>query len=121
MRALDGLLPELVATLADEIADRVARRLEAKLGTREEYTSRALPPGVSRARFVRVAPTIPGARREGRTWIVPRAAWEAARTGRRGEAARAVASVPAADVEADELLVEAGLRPTRLRVVGGGR
>lgn len=111
---LDALLDDLAARVADRVAEKLQSRLAAPSSV---YTSAQLPPDVkTRERFNRLAKSIPGARRDGRTWIVPKTAWEAFRT-------RRVAAEPpaaAAADDADELLAAAGLRPV-LRSVQGGR
>jgi hypothetical protein len=60
--------------------------LEDETKREEVYTSRQLPPDVpSRTLFARACREIAEARRHGKTWTVPRAAWERARRPRRAE------------------------------------
>lgn len=120
--ACNQVAESLLDALAEVIAERVAVRVAAtvaKLSTSSDvYTSIRLPLDVkTRARFNRLAPSVPGARRNGRVWIVPCASWEAFRTRR--VAGKEPTGGTAAD-DADELLAGAGLRPV-LRVVGSRR
>lgn len=105
-----------IAIDVDGLVDLVAERVIARLGhgaAREYRSSTVLPPGVSRRAFRSVccSGAIPGARREGRDWVVAVASWHEARS----TAPRRRAPVPAeSDVAlVDELLAGAGLRPSR--------
>lgn len=78
-----------------------------------EFTSWGpLPAGVKRARFNRIAKTIPGAIKDGRGYRIPKPSWDKAR-------AKPVLLPSGEDDAADRMLSAAGLRTT-LRVVGGG-
>jgi hypothetical protein len=62
----------------EAIADAIASRIAAKLGTpTKEYTSGSLPIGVSKRTFARRCAQIAGARREGRIWRCLVDAWHA--------------------------------------------
>ena len=103
--------PKDVATLVALMEKLVSEQVDAKLavmGVAQEFTSKRLPPGVSRRTFVEVCRKIPGARREGRIWIVSVASWRAARVATPPKAPL----LPAND-DAAALLEAAGLRPTR--------
>jgi hypothetical protein len=64
----------------------VAQELDARGGGQAAaafYSTRALPPDIrSRDRFNRLARHVPGARKVGRTWVVPVDAWHQARSGK---------------------------------------
>jgi hypothetical protein len=75
---------ELLTIVANAFSELAT--LEHEQQKVEVYTSRHLPPDVpSRTLFARACRSIPEARRQGKTWIVPRAAWERARRPRRAE------------------------------------
>ena len=78
---------ELLLVVANAFSELATLEHDAK--GEEVYTSRHLPPDVpSRTLFARACRSIRDARRQGKTWIVPRAAWERARRPRRAERAR---------------------------------
>ncbi len=105
--------PDVLAILdyiADRIADRVLERRE-----REVYTSDDLPRDCrSRRSFAERCRQIPEAEKRGRTWSVPRDAWERFRLARRGAAVAKPGAVVTADASLDaaaaRLLNRAGLR-----------
>ena len=72
---------ELLTLIANAISELANLDAEAAPAF---YASNALPPDVqSRAVFARVCRAIPEARRQGKTWVVPRDAWERARSPKR--------------------------------------
>ena len=78
---------ELLLVVANAFTELAA--LEGEQTTALVYTSHALPPDApTRALFARACRSIPQARRQGKTWIVPHCAWERARKPRRAERAR---------------------------------
>lgn len=78
---------ELLLAAAHAFSELAA--LEHDVERAEVYTSRRLPPDVgSRTVFARACRTIAQAHRQGKMWIVPRAAWEQARRPKRAERAR---------------------------------
>lgn len=78
---------ELLLVVAGALSELAT--LEPDAEKAEVYSSRRLPPDApSRTLFARACRSIPEARRQGKTWIVPRAAWERARRPRRAERAR---------------------------------
>lgn len=76
------------------------------------YTSRGLPPGVSRRRFNEIARGLPAARKDGRVWVVPAAAWEACRSQLARSAGKVATTMP--------WTPEHALQQAGLRVVAGG-
>jgi hypothetical protein len=101
--------------LAAFVKAEIARQIAALRPTThaDMHTATEPPAGMSRRAFVEAAPTIPGARKHGRVWVVPRAAfdsWAASRSKR-----RALATPPANDAPwAPEIAIAAaGLRPVR--------
>jgi len=80
----------------------------------ETFDSRRLPPDCRTGRrFAEECRRIPDATKLGRVWTVPRVAWEAHRTRRRGSALRAETPPPAPTPlvqQADRLLARSGLR-----------
>ncbi len=116
-KALIAQLDACEAEQAERIANLVVEKLKAAgLVPASIYTSDSLPPDTrTKQRFNRIAPLVPGARKQGRTWVVDVDAWRAFRTQRVAVVAPDIA--PPGD-DADELLSAAGLRPV-LRVVGG--
>jgi hypothetical protein len=101
---------EVAAELLGLIERIVDTRVEAKLAERGlivEYTTRTLPPGVSRRVFVETCRRLPAARRDGRVWVCPVSAWRAARAA--GPPHKQ--PVPAND-DTRALLAAAGLRAT---------
>lgn len=66
---------DILNTLADLLADRVAARLSARPAI---YSSTALPPGITRRTFHARCRTIPEAVRDGRVWRCPVDAYERA-------------------------------------------
>lgn len=105
--------PDLLGALVALFADAVAVRLGAARS--ESYTSLDLPPRCTRRRFREECRRIPEARKHGAVWVVPRSAWEAHRTRRRGVVLPSPApAVPSTlDARATELLSRAGLRVVR--------
>ncbi len=105
--------------LAQEIAPRVAALVFAKLaiaigGAGEPYSTRRGhgPPGVSEERWRTLAPTIPGAHKPGRWWLVPRPSYEAwASTSTPAPAPTAANDGPEWDPAS--VLAELGLRRSR--------
>jgi len=78
---------ELLLVVASAFTELAA--LEADAASVAVSTSRELPADApTRALFARACRSIPAARRQGKMWIVPRAAWERARRPRRAERAR---------------------------------
>ena len=67
-------------TLLDQLADMVAERVAAKLGTARPatYSSTNLPPGITRRTFNARCKTIPEATRDGKVWRCPVDAYERA-------------------------------------------
>ena len=104
-------LADLLGRLVDE---RVAVRL-AELGivNVDVYSTTTLPPRVSRRTFNEACRKIPAARKEGRAWVCPAAAWREVRSA--APKPRGCAGPKLALVEADPhaLLEAAGLRRTR--------
>jgi hypothetical protein len=72
--SLEAEIEAIVRRVVDE-------RLRAvRLSPPDSYSAEHLPPDVkSRDRFHRLAKACPGARKVGRTWLVPTAAWHAFR------------------------------------------
>lgn len=104
----------------DQLADRVADRIVAKMGgaTKVVYTtSKRGPhaPGKSRAWMLRMVRTMPGARKVGRDWCIDASDFERWATARDAASFRAPAKRVPTDV--DELaalyLAEAGFRSTK--------
>jgi hypothetical protein len=131
----DKDIQELLVALLDVVADRVASRVEDRLVERglvgaTFYTTAkggALPPGRTRRWLMRNAKLVPGARKEGRNWIVSRTDWEHFAAARDEEQVRArvqrAAARPrecahsgvdsrAVDELADAALIAAGYRFT---------
>jgi hypothetical protein len=109
------LLDAAIDVLLDEIARRLAVRLDLAR-EREVYTSDRLPPDCrTRRRFAECCRRIPEARKMGRAWAVSREAWERARARRPPTAPPP--ETTSIDDDADRLLTRAGLRI----VVGGSR
>jgi len=78
---------ELLLVMASALSELAM--LEPNIELAEVYSSRCLPPDApSRTLFARACRSIREARRQGKTLIVPRAAWERARRPRRAERAR---------------------------------
>ena len=109
-------LAALLCLFREEV--RAAVREELGRGEADTYTSARLPPNTTSRRFRELAPRIAGAVKRGRVWSVPRSAWEAYRTRRRGVARpiEACTATPDLDRQADDLLRGAGLR-----VIGGAQ
>jgi hypothetical protein len=103
---------EIVALIRSELATQLVERAP------DAFTSAALPPDCpSRRAFATRCRSIPEARRRGRGWIVPRAAWNADVERRRIERRRKpFASVIPLRADVDELaqrMVAAASRRTR--------
>lgn len=115
--------PDLVAKLAAAIGELVDARVEQRLRELgvgvEQYSGRALPPGVSRRAFFAAcrAGRVDGARRDGRGWTCSRSAWVAYRGRGADRPVRGCAApTPASGADdADQLLEQAGFRRTRRR------
>jgi hypothetical protein len=108
------IAPDILGSLLDDLADRIAVRINTR-AEREAYDSRRLPPRCSRRRFAEVCRSgrVADARCEGRDWTCSRAAWEAARSRRPALAITSTAtpSEPRSlEARADALLAKAGLR-----------
>ena len=97
--SVDGAMRALIRDLIRE---------ELRLQTPgDTYSSTSLPPDCpSKRRFAEVARTMPTAAKRGKTWVVPRADWEALRH-------RPRAADPAGDAIADAYIEAAGFRQTR--------
>jgi hypothetical protein len=92
-------LENVILRIVDE---RIAHAL-ASIGRGDIYSSNALPPDcASRRAFAAACKVIPGAKKRGKCWVVPRVAWDAHRTKPR----RSTASI-------DAMIAAAGFRPTR--------
>jgi hypothetical protein len=64
----------------NELSHQIAAALvEVFPASRLTYSSKDPPPDVCRRTFNRLAPRVRNSRKLGRTWIVDRAEWEAAR------------------------------------------
>lgn len=120
MRPPPSFGAELEAFFLRLVDERVERRL-AELGVTvaaPEYTSNSLPADVSRRTFGSWCRSgrVEGAQREGKGWRCSRAAWAVARAvpahRPKGCDGRFVAGNDV-ELDADELLRRAGLRPTR--------
>jgi hypothetical protein len=110
MSATPDVLAGLLVLLRDVVREAVREELRADT---ETFDSRRFPPDCGTARrFAEECRKIPEATKRGRVWIVPKCAWEAHRTRRRGSSSRtevAPVSTPLTE-QADRLLVRAGLR-----------
>ena len=95
-----------VETLRGIVRDVVREELATQAGPRDEYDSKRPPPGVSRAYFARECRRLGIGRRLGKTWIVSRAEWEAAKRATPPSNAERAADVSSA-------LESSGLRLTR--------
>jgi hypothetical protein len=116
-----GLGSELLAVIARLVDERVEARLAelgiTTTGATTEYSTTALPAGVSARTFATWSRTrVIGAVRDGRGWRCPRDAWERARSTppRRGQGpdGRFTAGNDH-EVDPDSLLRAAGLRPSK--------
>lgn len=110
----DGRTKRDVERIAQRAAAIVLQRIASAISTESTiYTSRKGhgPPGASEERWKVIAPSIPGAHKPGRWWVVSRVAYEA----------WAVAGTPTPAPESTEgkpwdpksVLDQLGLRPTR--------
>jgi len=108
----------LVAALGDHFRAIVREELARAGVTSLEYSTDALPIGVTRRTFASWCRSgrVPGARRDGRGWRCSRSAWRSARAGE-GEPKKASLRVVSPEDDLDGLLAAAGLRSTR----GGAR
>jgi hypothetical protein len=113
-------LPPWLVAMLYVLADRLAPMLASELTRAPErnlYTSEDLPRDCrTRRTFAEQCKRIPEAAKRGRTWAVPRAAWDEHRTRRRGNARPVEASAPTTaslDTRATALLRAAGLRVVR--------
>ncbi len=109
--------------LVEELAERVAAKVLAKLSAApSHYSAKNPPPGKSRAWALRTIKTIPGAKKIGRDWTVSVDAFDAwlserdmTRVSRRDDDVRQSHSVATEDVQAlaELALSESGLRRVR--------
>lgn len=109
------LLGHLVDVIAEAVVERLVPCLEANARGRggAVYTSKSLPPGVSKRVFHEVCRRSPAARRDGRLWVIDVEDYE--RTRYRRPAPKAAS--PAND---DDVIVMSALAKAGLRAVAGG-
>ncbi len=83
---------DLLDMFAELVADKLAAKMRAPLST---YSSTNLPPGITRRKFAERCLRIAEARKDGRVWVVPVEAYEAAlRVGAKAKPKLTVVPVP---------------------------